>query len=120
MILIFRGNGTEVTLFRTTVANIGSPIKAGTSFLYKAGTYAVTLVAGTAVVVANEKLIAGIGRFTPKSVDTEVVGIIETASVPGINHAIAFDFLRDGGGVFTEILRNILKGKPLIQRLLYV
>lgn len=55
-----------------------------TGFFYETRAYTVALMTGPAHVIANDELFAGIRFLAMESMYAEVVGIIETASVPGV------------------------------------
>jgi hypothetical protein len=77
-------------------------------------------MAGTAHGITNNDFFTGIGFPAVESMNTKVIGIIETALVPGVLCTVQSNFLRNGSGIFAQELGYILKGIPFIQRLLYV
>ncbi len=86
------------------VADIGSPFDPAAGFPFKVGTDVVTNVAGAAQGVADEQFPAGILFPAFVSADTEVIGVIKAAPVPGISDTVAKDLFRDGGRILTEVL----------------
>ena len=52
--------------------------------------------------------------------NAEVVGIIETSAIPGINGPMFPHLFRDSRRVFADILRDLAKRLSLVQRLFNV
>lgn len=99
-----------MTGFIAAVADIGSPFDPASGFPFKVGTDVVTNVAGAAQGVADDQFPAGILFPAFVSADTEVIGVIKAAPVPGISDTVAKDLFRDGGRILTEVLCNITEG----------
>lgn len=75
-------------------------------FPFKVGTKVVTDVAGVAQGIADDQFPAGILLPAFVSADTEVIGVIKAAPVPGINDTVLPNLFRDGGWTLTEVLCN--------------
>lgn len=71
-------------------------------FRFKTAANAITFMTGFAFDITDEQFAAGIGLLIIKTVDTEVIGIIETAAIPGIDTAMFPEFFRDGGRIFAK------------------
>ncbi len=96
-----------MTRLITSVADIGSPIQTITAFRFKARTDLIALMTGAACVITDDQLVAGIGLFTAEPMDTEVVRVVKTASIPGVDTAMTKDLLRDRRRILAEIASNI-------------
>lgn len=89
-----------------------------TAFLaLKPFAYVVTDMAGAAVSIAEDELVAGVRLFAVETVDTKVVGVGEAAPVPCIGGPVFPDFVRDCGGVLAQVFCYFTEGLPLIQGL---
>lgn len=64
-------------------------------FFYKTRAYMVTFMAESAHVITDDELVAGIRLLAMESMYAEVVGVIETASVPGVLDTMPPNFFRD-------------------------
>ena len=90
------------------------------AFTFKAGAYAVAFVAGAAFRIADNQLVTGVCLFAAIPMDTEVIGVVEASSVPGIDPSVTKDFLRYGCRVLTEITGYIREWYIGIQRILNI
>ena len=71
------------------------------------------------VFVTDHEFIPGFGTdVADKIVDTKVIGIIEAATIPGVDDLKPQDLLRNGRQIFAKIPRNFPKGFSVIQILL--
>ena len=96
-----------MTRFIATVADIGSPIQTITAFRLKAGTDLIALVTGAACLITDDQLVTGIGFFAPETMDAEVIGVVKTPSVPGVDLSVPNDLLRDRSRILAELSCNI-------------
>ncbi len=96
-----------MTRLIASVADIGSPIQTITAFRLKARTDLVALVAGTAGRITDDQLVAGVFLLAPETMDAEVVRVVKTAPIPGVDLSVATDLLRDRGRILAEITCNI-------------
>jgi hypothetical protein len=94
VVVIFAVDGAFVSGFVTTAADKRSPFDSLAMFRFKTAANAITFMTGFAFDITDEQFAAGIGLLTIKTVDTEVIGIIETAAIP--------EFFRDGGRIFAK------------------
>lgn len=86
-----------------------------TAFLaFKAFAYVVTDRAGTAVSIAENEFVAGVGLFAVETVDTKVVGIGEAAPVPCVCDPVLPNFIRDSGRILAQVLCYFTEGHPFI------
>ena len=65
-------------------------------FAFKTAADVVAAVAGTAEGIADDQLVTGIRFPAFVSVDTEVVGIIKTPAVEGVNNTVFPNLFGDG------------------------
>ena len=75
----------------------------------------VAAMTGPASGVTDEELVAGVCLSAGKSVDAEVVRIVETSAVPGIDGAVFPDFSGDSGRILAEVFCNVPEGLSFIQ-----
>ena len=78
------------------IADVRSLFYLVTEFTFKAAADAVATMAGTAQSVTDNQLAAGIRFPASVSVDAEVVGIIKTPAVEGVNNAVFPNLFGDG------------------------
>ena len=83
---------TAMTFFLTSIADIWCFLDLPAGFPFKAGAYTVAFMAGTAEGIADDQLATCVRFFTVIPVDTEVVRIVETSSVPRIYDPAFPDF----------------------------
>lgn len=108
-------NGAVVDLFGASVADIGSLIQAITAFFFEVLAGLIAGGARSAFDTAEDDLAAGIGLFTVITMNTEVLSIIKGAFVIPVGQAVSLDLLGNGGGIFTQETRDILKGSTFVQ-----
>ena len=115
IVIILVGDVAAMTRLVTAIADIGSLFH--TSAVLQNEVFACLIAEMTASAggVTDNKLLADIGFSAGEAVDTEVVGIVERTSVPGIEGTMKFHLFRDGSGIFTQELSDILKRNVLIQ-----
>ena len=75
--MILVSDGTVIDGFRTSIADIGSLVKAGTPFLYKISTGLITGRAGSTFDVTEDNLSTYICFLTMIPMDAKVVCIIK-------------------------------------------
>ena len=117
IVIVFCVDRASVPWLLTAIADIGSFLNMRTVFPLKAWTDVVASVTGTAESVANDHLSAGIGLFAVVAVDTEVIGVIKAAPVPGIHNSAFPDFFGDRGGIFAEETGNLAKRLMVVKSL---
>ena len=64
-------------------------------------------MAGCALLITDDELLTYIGFATFEAMDTEVIRIIETPLMPGIQGSMEPNFLRNRCWIFTEKLCDI-------------
>ncbi len=74
-------------------------------------------MAGAAVSIAEDELVAGFCISAVETVDTKVVGVGEVALVPCIGSPVFPDLVRDSGGILAQVFCYFTEGLPLIQGL---
>lgn len=115
IITVFVCNGAVVYGFRTSITDIGSLIGAVTAFPYKVRTGLVAGGAGSTFHITEDEFTAYVRFPAVIAVDTEVMGIIESAFMVPVAEAVGPDLLGDGSRILTEIFCDLLKREPLIQ-----
>lgn len=108
------GDGAMIYGFRASIANIRCLIEAVTTFPYKIRTGLVTDGTGSTFHITENELTAHIRFPAMIAVDTEVVGVIESAFMIPVTKTVSPDFFGDGGRIFTQILSDLFEGKPLV------
>ena len=106
-------------LFMTAIADKGGFIQQVTVVRSwdKVGTYAVTVRAGMAQLLAGRPAVtADLFSFAVPEQGTFVGKFIK--GIVTIQSAMLFDFLRDGGRVFSNTFSNLSQGGPGIQTFL--
>ena len=116
IIAVFVGNGAVIDGFGASITDIGCLIKAATAFPYKVRTGLVTGGAGSTFYITEDELTAYVRFLAVIAVDTEVMGIIESAFVIPVAETVGSDLLGDGSRILTEIFCDLLKRESLIQR----
>jgi len=101
----------------TAIADKRSFVDTFACFPLKVFAYVVTDMTGTTVSITENKLVAGVRLFAAETVDTEVVGIVEAAAVPGIGNPVFPDFVRDSGRILAQELCYFTEGLALIKGL---
>lgn len=91
IIAVFMGDGAMVDSFWAAVTDIRSLIQTGTPLSCKVGAGLVAGRAGGAFDAAQDDPATGIGFLTVITVDTEVVGIIESAFMIPVTEAVQPD-----------------------------
>lgn len=86
-------NRAGMTSFGTTVADKWGGFYSYAVFLFKARTDAVAFVTGAAFVITDDHFVAGIGLLASIPMDTEIIRVIETPSVPGVDPPMPKDLL---------------------------
>lgn len=114
IVIVFSGDLAFAAGDRTAVTDKGCFVYMAAFFAFKPVTYVVADMAGTAVSVTQDELVAGIRFFTVEPVDTEVIGIGKAAPVPCVCSPVLPDFIRDGGGILAEISGYLAEGFPFI------
>ena len=61
--------------------------------LFKSRTDAITFVTEPACSIADDQLVTGVLLLATISMDAEVIGVIETPSVPGVDPSVPKDLL---------------------------
>ena len=117
IVIVFCLDRTQVPGLFAPITNIGSGIDPGTVFPFKAGTDAVALMAGTAFCIAYDQLVTGIRLLAVVTMNAEVIRVIETPPVPGVDPPVTQDLFGNGGWIFAEITSYIGKCHALIQSL---
>lgn len=115
IITVFVCNGAVVYGFRTSITDIGSLIEAVTAFPYKVRTGLVAGGAGSTFHIAEDEFTAYVRFPAVIALDTEVMGIIESAFMIPVAEAVGPDLLGDGSRILTEIFCDLLKRETLIQ-----
>lgn len=103
IVVIFGLQSAFIPGFRTAIAYERCFFYLSAVFTFKTAVHIVALVAGSAHVVTEEDFIACIGLFTMESVNTEVVWIVKTATIPCINGSMTSYLLGNGGWILAEI-----------------
>lgn len=114
IIAVFVGNGAVVYGFGASVADIRRFIEAVTAFPDKVRTGLVAGGTGSAFHITEDDFTAYIGLPAAVTVDTEVMGVIESAFMIPVTKTVSPDFFGDGGRVFTQILSGLFERKPLV------
>ena len=115
IIVILVGDMTGVPGLMTAVADKRSVIHSGTLFKDEVLAGSVALVAGAAKIVADDEFAADIGFPAFEAMDTEVVGVIEGASVPCIKTTVEPDLFGNRGRILTEESGDILERLTIIK-----
>ena len=115
IIAVFVGNGAVVYSFRTSITDIGSLIETVAAFPYKIRAGLVTGGTGSTFHITEDELTAYIRFPAVIAVDTEVMGIIESAFMIPVAEPVSPDLLGDGGGILTQIPGGLLERESLIQ-----
>lgn len=110
----FMGDGAMIYGFRASITDIRSFIEAVTAFPYKVRTGLVTGRTGRALYITENDFTAYVSLPAAVTVDTEVVGIIESTLMIPVTKTVNPDFFGDGGRIFTQILSDLFEGKPLV------
>lgn len=108
------GDGAMIYGFRASITDIRSFIEAVTAFLYKVRTDLVTGRTGRALYITENDFTAYVSLPAAVTVDTEVVGVIESTLMIPVTKTVNPDFFGDGGRIFTQILSDLFEGKPLV------
>ena len=74
-------------------------------------------MAAAAFCIADDQLVTGIRLLAAVTMNAEVIRVIETPPVSGVDPPVTQDFLGNGGWIFTEITSNIGKCHATIQSL---
>ena len=114
IIAVFVGDGAMIYGFRTSVADIRCLIEAVTAFPYKVRTGLVTGRTGSALYITEDDLTAYVSLPAAVTVDTEVMGIVESAFMIPVTEPVSPDLFGDGGRVFAQVLGDLFEGKPLV------
>ena len=114
IIAVFVGNGAVVYGFGASVADIRRFIETVTAFPDKVGTGLVAGGTGSAFHITEDNLTAYICLPAAVTVDTEVMGVIESAFMIPVTKTAGPDFFGDGGRVFTQILSDIFERKSMV------
>ena len=93
IIAVFVGDGAVVYGFRTSITDIGCLIKAATAFPGKVRTGLVAGGTGSTFHITEDDLTACIGLPAAVTVDTEVMGIIESAFMIPVAEPVGQDLL---------------------------
>lgn len=93
IIAVFVGNGAMIDSFRTSITDIRSLIKTVTAFPYKVRTGLVTGGTGSTFHITEDELTAYIRFPAVIAVDTEVMGIIESAFMIPVAEPVGPDLL---------------------------
>lgn len=97
VVIVFRRNLAFSAWDRTAVTDKGCFVDMAAFTRLKSVAYVVADVTGTAMRVAEDKLVTGIGFFAAEPADTEGIGIGKAAPVPCICSAVLPNFIGDGG-----------------------
>ena len=108
------GDGAVVYGFRASVADIRSFIEAVTAFPDKVGTGLVAGGTGSTFHITEDDLTAYIGLPAAVTVDTKVMGVIESAFMIPVTKTVGPDFFGDGRRVFTQIFSGLFERKSLV------
>ena len=108
------GDGAMIYGFRASITDIRCPIETDTAFSYKVRTGLVTGRTGSALHIAEDDLTAYIGLPAAVAVDTEVVGVIESAFMVPVTEPVCPDLFGDGGRVFAQVLSYLLERETLV------
>lgn len=114
IIAVFMGDGAVVYGFRTSITDIRCLIEAVTAFPDKVRTGLVTGRTGSALCITEDDLTVYVSLPAAVTVDTEVVGVIESALMIPVTKTVSPDFFADGGRIFAQILSDLFEGKPLV------
>jgi len=114
IIAVFMGDGAMIYGFRTSITDIGCLIEAVTAFPYKVRTGLVTGRTGSALYITEDDLTAYVSLPAAVTVDTEVVGVIESALMIPVTKTVSPDLFGDGGRIFAQVLSDLFEGKPLV------
>lgn len=79
--------------------------------------YVVTDMAGAAVSIAEDELVAGVRFFTTEPVDAKVIRIGKTAPVPCVCDPVLPHFIRDSGRILAQIFGNLPERLSIVERL---
>lgn len=112
---ILMGDRAMVDLLCAAIADVRSPVKAGTAFLLEIRTGLVTGRAGSTPDTTEDDLAADICFPAMVPVGAEVVGIVKGAFVVPVGSAVSPYLFGDGGGILTEEPCDILEGSALIK-----
>lgn len=115
IITVFVCNGAVVYGFRASITDIGCLIKTFTAFPYKVRTGLVAGGTGSTFYITEDEFTAYVYFPALIAVDTEVMGIIESAFMIPVAETVSPDLFGDGSRILTEIFCNLLKREPLIQ-----
>ena len=110
----FMGDGAMIYGFRASITDIRSFIEAVAAFPYKIGTGLVAGRTGSTFHITEDDLTAYVSLPAAVTVDTEVMGIIESAFMIPVTKTVSPDFFGDGGRIFAQILSDLFEGKPLV------
>ena len=108
------GDGTVVYCLGASVADIRCLIKTDTAFPYKVRAGLVTGRTGSALHIAEDDLTANDSLPATVAVDTEVVGVIESAFMVPVTEPVCPDLFGDGGRVFAQILGDLFEREALV------
>lgn len=115
IVLIFMGDRTMIDFFRAPITDIRSLFQPAAAFFFKVFAGLVTGRAGSTFHPAEDDLATGVGLLTVITVDTEVMGIVESAFVVPVGESVCLNFFRDSGRILTEEACDILKGSSFTQ-----
>ena len=93
IIAVFVGDGAVVYGFWTSITDIGCFIEAVTAFLGKIGTGLVTGRTGSTFHITEDDLTAYVSLPAAVTVDTEVMGIVESALMIPVTEPVGPDLL---------------------------
>ena len=108
------GDDAMIYDFRASITDIRSFVEAATAFPYKVRTGLVTGRTGRALYITENDFTAYVSLPAAVTVDTEVVGVIESTLMIPVTKTVNPDFFGDGGRIFTQILSDLFEGKPLV------
>jgi hypothetical protein len=114
IVAVFMGDGTVVYGVGASVADIRCLIEAAAAFPYKVRAGLVTGRTGSALHIAEDDLTAYIGLPAAVAVDTEVVGVIESAFMVPVTKPVGPDLFGDGGRILAQVLSDLFERETLV------
>ena len=114
IIEVFMGDGAVVYGFRASITDIRSFIEAVAAFPYKIRTGLVAGRTGSTFHITEDDLTTYVSLSAAVTVDTEVVGVIESAFMVPVTEPVSPDLFGDGGRVFAQVLSDLFERETLV------
>ena len=105
-----------INRFRTSIADVGSPVKMRAPFLHKIGTCLITCGTGSALNVTEDNLGTDVCFSAMVSFFSEVVSIVKSILMVPVTKSMKLNLLRDGSRILTKETSDVLERCSCIER----